>query len=38
VAGIELFGKGWRPHVRPAVVDLEIDGDLVLEGQGDSRK
>jgi len=38
VAGIELFGKGWRRTFGQPVVDLEIDGDLVLEGQGDSRK
>jgi 23S rRNA (uracil1939-C5)-methyltransferase len=34
VAGIELFGKGWRRTFGQPVVDLEIDGDLVLEGQG----
>jgi 23S rRNA (uracil1939-C5)-methyltransferase len=34
VGGIVLFGKGWRRTFGKPVVDLEIDGDLVLESQG----
>jgi len=34
VGGIVLFGKGWRRTFGKPFVDLEIDGDLVLESQG----
>ncbi|HSD10174.1 MAG TPA: 23S rRNA (uracil(1939)-C(5))-methyltransferase RlmD [Candidatus Binatia bacterium] len=34
VGGIVLFGRGWRRMFGKPVVDLEIDGDLILESQG----
>jgi len=34
LAGIVLFGKGWRRVFGKPIVDLEIDGDLVIEAQG----
>jgi 23S rRNA (uracil1939-C5)-methyltransferase len=34
LAGIVLFGKGWRRVFGKPIVDLEIDGDLVIETQG----
>jgi len=34
VAGIVLFGKGWRRTFGKPIVDLEIDGGLVIDTQG----